>query len=273
MANALLTEQGALGYVTELLSGDFNAAFGRSSHHQVWSEAMVITPLIRGMLGIEVLDAGATLRLKPQLPADWDRVAVQRIAAGAASFDVSITRAKGRVQIEVLRPPQRGGGQGAGTEPRRLVIAPAFPLDAEVRAVRVDGRSLSPTLTTLGDVRFAEIEIPAPQVRTIVEYTVQDGSDVYVRRDPAAPGNTPQGVRILRSRAEAAGLRLTLEGRSGRTYSLGLRTPRSLATFTAPGLRVQAPPGQDMQVLVTFEGPEDQYVRREVLVPLSPPSR
>ena len=44
MANALLTFQGALGYVTELLSGDFNAPFGRSSHHQVWSEAMVVTP-------------------------------------------------------------------------------------------------------------------------------------------------------------------------------------------------------------------------------------
>ena len=35
-------------YVTELLSGDYLAAFGRSSHHQVWSEAMVATPLLRG---------------------------------------------------------------------------------------------------------------------------------------------------------------------------------------------------------------------------------
>ena len=43
-----LTYDGALGYVTELLSGDFNTAFGRSSHHQVWSEAMVITPMSGG---------------------------------------------------------------------------------------------------------------------------------------------------------------------------------------------------------------------------------
>ncbi|WP_272481528.1 hypothetical protein [Rhodothermus marinus] len=35
MANALLTYQGALGYVTELLSGAFNRDFGRSSHHQI----------------------------------------------------------------------------------------------------------------------------------------------------------------------------------------------------------------------------------------------
>ena len=81
MANALLTEPGALGYVTELLSGDLNAAFGRSSHHQVWSEAMVVTPLVRGLLGIEPLDGGARLRIAPQLPADWDRVSVQRIVA------------------------------------------------------------------------------------------------------------------------------------------------------------------------------------------------
>ena len=60
MANALLTESGALGYVTELLSGDFNAPFGRSSHHQIWSEAMVVTPLVRGLLGIEPLDGGAS---------------------------------------------------------------------------------------------------------------------------------------------------------------------------------------------------------------------
>ena len=41
MANALLRSRSAMGYVTELLSGDFNAPFGRSSDHQVWSEAMV----------------------------------------------------------------------------------------------------------------------------------------------------------------------------------------------------------------------------------------
>ena len=58
MANALLTYSGALGYVTELLSGDFNAAFGRSSHHQIWSEAMVVTPVVRGLLGVSISRAG-----------------------------------------------------------------------------------------------------------------------------------------------------------------------------------------------------------------------
>src|SRR4029078_10193260 len=70
MANALLTCPWALGYVTELLSGEFHAPFGRSSHHQVWSEAMVVSPLVRGLLGLEVGDAGPRLSFAPQLPAD-----------------------------------------------------------------------------------------------------------------------------------------------------------------------------------------------------------
>ncbi len=96
MANVLLTDQYALGYVTELLSGDFNAPFGRSSHHQVWSEAMVVTPLVRGLLGIEATDGGRTLTFAPQLPADWDRVSATNVPAGEARYDLGLERAAGR---------------------------------------------------------------------------------------------------------------------------------------------------------------------------------
>ena len=85
MSNVLLRRQWALGYVTELLSGDFNAPFGRSSHHQVWSEAMTVTPLLRGLLGLEVSNLGETVSFTPQLPADWSVVEVRRLRAGPIS--------------------------------------------------------------------------------------------------------------------------------------------------------------------------------------------
>src|SRR2546421_3192545 len=50
-----------------LLSGDFNSPFGRSSHHQVWSEAMTVEPIMRGLLGIEVSELGKSIRFAPQL--------------------------------------------------------------------------------------------------------------------------------------------------------------------------------------------------------------
>jgi glycogen debranching enzyme len=263
MANALLTEQGALGYVTELLSGAFNAPFGRSSHHQIWSEAMVVTPLVRGLLGIDVSEAGRVVSLRPQLPADWDRVAVHRIAAGSRACDATFTRGPGSFTVDVAV-----AANTAGEGLRQVIIAPAFPLDARVRAVRVDGRAVRPTITPIGDVQFAEIRIDSPGPRARVEFSVDDGSDVYVTRDMPPAGERSQDVRVLRSHAGPDGLRLTLEGRGGRTYTLALRTMRRVLQPSGTGVKIERTAAQDPRIQVTFEGAPDQYVRREVLVPL-----
>src|SRR5262249_24579376 len=102
-ANAQLTFSGALGRVTELLSGDFNAPFGRSSHHQIWSEAMVVTPFLRGLLGLEVSGGGRELRFAPEVPADWDRVSITGVAAGQGRYDLTLERGGGRMTITVAR--------------------------------------------------------------------------------------------------------------------------------------------------------------------------
>jgi len=52
MQNADLTWSQDLGSVTELLSGRFFQPLGRSSAHQLWSSAMVISPVVRGLLGL-----------------------------------------------------------------------------------------------------------------------------------------------------------------------------------------------------------------------------
>src|SRR5262249_39683737 len=52
-ANALLAHDGSLGHVTEVLSGDYYQPLSTSSPHQIWSAAMIINPLLRGMLGLE----------------------------------------------------------------------------------------------------------------------------------------------------------------------------------------------------------------------------
>src|SRR6266851_2308243 len=48
-ANALLTFDGSLGHVTEVLSGDYYQPLSTSSPHQIWSAAMVISPILRGI--------------------------------------------------------------------------------------------------------------------------------------------------------------------------------------------------------------------------------
>ena len=70
MENANLTRAQDLGAVTELLSGDFFVPFGRSTSHQLWSSAMVITPTLRGLFGIDIDAQTKTITVNPHLPAE-----------------------------------------------------------------------------------------------------------------------------------------------------------------------------------------------------------
>ncbi len=57
-ANAWLALDGAGGNTTEVLSGDSYSPLSTASPHQIWSAAMVVSPLLRGLMGLES-DAGA----------------------------------------------------------------------------------------------------------------------------------------------------------------------------------------------------------------------
>jgi hypothetical protein len=271
MANALLSYTGALGYVTELLSGDFNAPFGRSSHHQVWSEAMVITPALRGLLGIEVGAGGRELRFAPQLPANWDRVEVRGVAAGDARYDLKLVRAAGRLTVTITQRRAVAAAEAAtpsalSQEVERFFVAPAFPLDVRLRKVTVQGRETKFELESEGDVQRAVVGIEAygPTVEMVFAYT--EGTDVYIVPESLAPGAQSTGLRILRSRAEPEALHLLLEGLGGRSYVVLARTPHKLGQ--TGGVTVQADGSSDQRLTVAFDGPPDVYVRRELTIPI-----
>src|SRR5262249_13435403 len=262
MANTLLTYNGAAGYVTELLSGDFDAAFGRSSHHQVWSEAMVVTPILRGLLGIEVSEGGRRLSFAPQLPADWDRIQARNIPVGDARYDLAIERTMGRETIKVERQFQVNAARAS-----KIIVVPAFPLDAKIRAVTINGTPAQFDTRRNGDVLRVEVNVDAEASINEIVLTYDEGTDVYVEREALRPGASNEGLRVLRSRAEANALRLTLEGLGQRTYELRLRTPRRAGQTS--GVRVIENAGSDATLLVTFEGPRDTYIHRELVIPLT----
>jgi glycogen debranching enzyme len=257
MANALLTFPGALGYVTELLSGDFATPFGRSSHHQVWSEAMVITPVMRGLLGIDVSDGGRTVRAAPSVPATWDRVEVNRVHAGTGQCDLTFERSSGRL---VVRMVSRGNGA------RRVVLAPAFPLDARVRRVTVDGATVQHERTVVGDVQREQVTVEPRRDVTQVVFSVDEGTDVYAEPRSVESGGVNDGLRIIHARPGAAALNLTVEGRGGRAYVVTVRSPRRIGDVA--GVRLLEPTAGEQRMEIQFSGPAEEYVRREIAIPL-----
>ncbi|MGH9904394.1 MAG: amylo-alpha-1,6-glucosidase, partial [Pyrinomonadaceae bacterium] len=266
LANAVLTYTSALGYVTELLSGDFNAPFGRSSHHQIWSEAMVITPAMRGLFGIEVSAGGKHLRFAPQLPANWNQVEALNVSAGKTNFDFKLDRGSGRLTVTIKRRRESAGAPAGQVSAIDLTIAPAFPLDARVRSVKVQGRTAQFATKRIGDIQRAEVSIDGSQENIEVVYNYVEGTDVFIDQEIPAPGAPSKGLRILRSRADQNALHLVLEGIGGQSYPLHVRTPHQLGQVS--GASVETDAKSATRLLVGFDGPTDTYVRRELTIPL-----
>jgi hypothetical protein len=224
---------------------------------------MVVTPLVRGLLGLDVTRTaadGAVLTVAPQLPADWRDLTIRNIVVGRGEaltrFDAHVEQNPGLRVFEVTR-------RGA---PIRLIISAALPLDARVREVTVNGRRVNPRERTIGDVRFVDVQLDAESERADVRFRVHDGTSVYRPIGAVSAGASSEGLRILRARADASGLLLRLEGRAGRRYPIRIRTSRPFGRLP-DGVRRIADTTGDTALEVAFEGPGD-YVRRDVVVPL-----
>ncbi len=108
MQNADLTWAEDLGSVTELLSGEYFRWLGRSSSHQLWSSAMVITPALRGLFGLEWNSTEHKLTVTPVLPARWDEAQVSGVPLGNSRVDISMRRVGSNLVVRL--------GSKSGTE-------------------------------------------------------------------------------------------------------------------------------------------------------------
>lgn len=100
-ANERLPFLSDLGAATELLSGAVYEPMGRSSSHQLWSSAMVLTPAIRGLFGIESDVLHHRLRLNPHLPATWDYAKLRNVPFGPTKLDVSMTKRNAELVVSI----------------------------------------------------------------------------------------------------------------------------------------------------------------------------
>jgi glycogen debranching enzyme len=94
------------GFVTEVISGEFYQPLGRSSSHQLWSSAMVLTPAIRGLFGIEADALHRTLRIQPLLPAEWDFAELNNVRVGEDFYAVTLKREQDHLLATVQSPKE-----------------------------------------------------------------------------------------------------------------------------------------------------------------------
>ena len=262
-ANAQLKFDGnALGYITELLSGDFNAPFGRSSHHQIWSEAMIISPVLRGMFGIEILQnesGGKTLRFAPVLPADWSETEIKNISFESAKFAWRASRAKGKLTVNIAA--------NGKSSLQKISVAPAFPLNAKIRNVSINNKPAQFNLLKIGDVQRAEVVLDNFNGNSIVVFDYDEGTEIFYTPAPLLPAQRNQDLKIVRASADDANLHLVVEGLGGETYTFGVRS--GLRLGAAENVKIEQNGDLFGKISVKFDFTNNVFTRREIKIPLT----
>src|SRR5262249_8763110 len=100
-ANAQLALDGSPGHVTEVLSGTYYEPLSESSPHQIWSSAMVVLPVMRGLLGINASATEQTLTVAPHLPDGWNSWSASNVPACDGSADLVYARTSQDVPLRV----------------------------------------------------------------------------------------------------------------------------------------------------------------------------
>ena len=245
MANAQLAHDGSPGRVTEVLSGDYYTQLSTSTPHQIWSSAMVISPLLRGLMGLEVNALKASVVLAPHVPAGWNDFTIQGVKVGSTVLDFTYHRTTEEITLEVRR-------QGNGNV--QLEFSPAFSLRARILEAQVNGTEVAPTTTANENDQHATLSVPISTDTTTIRVRVN--GDFGIAYPFAVPGEgaPSSNLKIISEQWNAAHdqLQLQVAGVGGAKYVVpifnapsGIAVEGAVITKTESGLALEIsfPPG------------------------------
>ncbi len=222
-ANALLALDGSLGHVTEVLSGDYYQPLSTSSPHQIWSAAMVISPLLRGLFGLQADAISHRIEFAPHVPADWTSFAIRNVRVGAAALDFSYRKTIDEITLETKKS---GNGDCV------VNFNPAISLRAEVLGVEINGRPVAYHVRASDVDQHVEIRYPVYGGPNTLRIHLHNDFGVSYSAELPPLGSASRGLRILSETWTAGRERLDLEvsGAAGAQYHLGLWNPGEVAS-------------------------------------------
>jgi glycogen debranching enzyme len=206
----------ALGRNPEVLSGRLDDPLDTAVPQQFFATSMVLTPLIRGLLGIDVDAPARRVTIAPHLPPDWDSVLVKNVPVASERWSILVRKDRGRMVAVVTRGNPSGG-------PFDVVFAPALPLGARATG---DAAELA---NTSGDAHASVRARIGDRADLSLEY--RGGWSIVPPPERALVGDRSLAARILSERLDpggstvGAGYTVSLQGLVGRTYSFRIRAP------------------------------------------------
>jgi glycogen debranching enzyme len=237
----------SLGRNPEVISGRLYKPLDTAVPHQFFATSMVLTPLIRGLLGLDVDVPRGRLTLAPHLPPGWDSLTVDNVPVGRGAVSIQLRRTSTMISAVVRRV-------GRDRTPMQLFFSPAIPLGARLSSPGAAAQ------VTPGDIHSTVQVTLADSIAVGVRFT--GGWSVTPPSIPATIGSRSRAPRVLSERMEDVDARyvVALEGLGGQQYSFVVHTPddataRSLSAAASNGASATlfaGGSGVDRRITITF---------------------
>lgn len=241
-ANALLGLDGALGHFTEVLSGDYYQSFATSSPHQIWSAAMVISPILRGLLGLQIDAEKRQVTFEPHVPADWTSIAINNLRIGDASMSLDYKKTSDSIVLEAKR---------TGSGDCWIEFSPAVSLRAEVVGVELNGRPLAFKLQPNANDQHVLVRFPVYGGPNSLVIRVRNDFGLALSSELPPLGSASRGLRVISESWNSGRNQLTVQvsGRAATRYELGAWNAAQVsavdgAILTKDGKLIIQTPGQ-----------------------------
>lgn len=260
-----LTFDHALGYHHEILSGEFYRPLDQSVPHQLFSSSMVITPFIRGLLGLRVDAAKRIVQLAPQLPASWDQLRLKNYRVGTSKLIFDLRRpAISTLRLEVSKEDD---------EPMQLQFAPAIPAFAKITRLSVDGKAIKLTPNQLAATNTFTYETTLRR-RIIIEIALRGGIEFDLPAPSPEPGDRTTSLKVLDVTTFGPNhLVLKTEGLAGRTYLLRARGGHTIQEIAGGILKGEEGGWRLIEIAFPAAGEYKVYQNRNLELKLREPGK
>jgi len=232
-----------LGDNPEVFSGSVDEPLETAVPQQFFATSMLLTPLVRGLLGWEADVPADRVRFAPHLPPTWDSVTVERLPAGSGRYTARLVRTRDAFRAAI----ERTSGRGVDT----LEFSAALPLGATVHDVLISGRPATCNTRAPGPDVHVDCVVPLGE-RTEIAVRHTAGWEVLLEAPRPRRGERSRALKLRGQRLAGDTLVLDVEGLAGTTYVVPVRTPTGMKEVT-----IEFPPGGD---------PVDGYAGRTVRV-------
>ncbi|MFZ0542781.1 MAG: hypothetical protein WAL96_15250, partial [Candidatus Sulfotelmatobacter sp.] len=221
--------------------------------------AMVVNPLLSGLLGLHVDATSCHLNFAPHVPADWSSFSVDNVRLGTVALNLNYQRTVDSIRLEL---------QSTGTGHCSLEFSPALSLRARISGARLNGRALPFQIEANSSDQHVTVNVPITSSPNTVEIQIKNNFELGETSILPELGGTSHGLRVLSESwsPKRDTLTLVLSGARGESYELSAWNPDQISSVegaelekkkngTEARVRLQLPasaPGIDPQATVVI---------------------